>query len=120
MTNALQHMGYQHTISLDLRDFFDSVRADHVQGKINYEVIRNCFIDGAPRQGLPTSPLIANIAMISSDEKIIDSLDVHSSRFAYSRYADDICISVDDEKDILKAKHIVSSVLSSQGFELNE
>ena len=119
VTNALQHVGYKHTVSLDLRDFFDSVRPDHVEGKIAYEVIKKCFIDSAPRQGLPTSPLIANIALISCDEKIIKAIEQQSCPFAYTRYADDICISLDDEKVIPKVNHIVSSVLTSQGFELN-
>jgi len=118
-TNALQHIGYEHSISLDLRDFFDSIRPDHVEGKIQKHVINKCFVDGAPRQGLPTSPLIANIALVECDNKIIAAMEQLTGNFAYTRYADDICISVDDKKTIAKAKYIVTTVLTGYGFELN-
>ena len=66
--NALQHIGFDHTLSFDLQDFFDSVTAEHLKKIVSDEVISSCFIDGAPRQGLPTSPLIATIAFLKCDE----------------------------------------------------
>ena len=60
--NALQHIGYNYTLSLDLMDFFDSVNKSHVNKILDKKILDLCFIEGSPKQGLPTSPLIATIA----------------------------------------------------------
>lgn len=120
VTNAITHIGYEYCISLDIKDFFDSIKARHVVGKLSQEIINNCFIDNAPRQGLPTSPLISNIALIDSDNKIIETLRFFNINFSYTRYADDICISLNEKKSINKVIFIVKKTLSTQGFIVND
>lgn len=120
VTNALPHIGYTYTISMDIENFFDSIRECHVSNIINQTIINDCFVDEAPRQGLPTSPLIANIALLDSDELIIDSLEDMNIAYAYTRYADDISISFDDKKLIGKIIFIVKSILKNKGFKINE
>jgi hypothetical protein len=52
---ALQHVGRQHTLSMDLENFFECVTPRHVAGVLASDLIHKCFIDGRLRQGLPTS-----------------------------------------------------------------
>lgn len=119
-TNAMQHIGYRYSISLDIKDFFDSVRINHVKGLISPHIIQDCFIDGAPRQGLPTSPLIANIALVEADKNILKALRLLKTPVSYTRYADDMTISFDDKKAMAKIIAIVKKVLAAEGFALNQ
>lgn len=94
-----------------------------------------CFIDGALPQGLATSPVLSNIAMISIDEDIYTLLSDHffslqknqpnNMSFAYTRYADDLSISLNPLRgenhrhtavEIIKC---VTRILASHGFEIN-
>jgi len=120
VTNAMQHIGYRYTVSLDIQEFFDSVGAAHLAGKVPDEILSSCLIKGAPRQGLPTSPLIANIALTDADSQIVDSLNLMKSRFSYTRYADDITISIDDKKSISRVLFLVRDALAHRGFTVNE
>lgn len=117
--NAFQHIGYQYTLSFDLKDFFDNVSAAHVAGIVPDVIVQSCFIDGAPRQGLPTSPLIATIAFLKADRKIIDLMKKTGVRAVYTRYADDLAFSFDDPKAAGKIKVIVEQVVAQFGFQIN-
>ena len=119
VTNAMQHIGYRYTVSLDLRDFFDSVRAEPLSGKVPSRILSVCLIDGAPRQGLPTSPLLANIALSEVDSHIFQGLKIFQTPFSYTRYADDLIISFDDKKAIAKVIYLIRRVMLQHGFVIN-
>jgi len=84
VTNAKEHIGYQYTLSFDLKDFFDSVKPwmlkDYFQGDCQFlsegifvpDKIWEFFIDGRAYQGLPTSPQIANLAAVKMDERLME------------------------------------------------
>lgn len=118
ITNAEQHIGFDYNLSIDILNFFDSIKPWHVQNKVPQNIINECFIKGAPRQGLPSSPLISNIALIDVDNEIISRVSKFTNDFAYTRYADDIAISVNCSHLIYKAKFIVKEVLSNHGFNI--
>lgn len=150
VSQAISHIGYEYTLSLDIKDFFDSVRKEHLEKYIDTEKLDYLLIDGAPRQGLPTSPILANIALVDVDKKLNQSLSllnfdnksdtnqciagqiltladlgllpnsVQGKSFVYTRYADDISISVNDPKVISNVINIVRDVFSNSGFNLNE
>ena len=112
---ALKHVGYKYTLSMDLLDFFDSVTKEHVSGLIDDEVLDLCLIDDAPKQGLPTSPLIATIALLKCDETILNEIkDV-----AYTRYADDLTFSFNNRSYHLEIQSRVTSIVESFGFKIN-
>ena len=119
VTNALQHVGYAYTLNIDLEDFFDSVRPEHVNKFLPNDVIEKCFYDNAPRQGLPTSPIIANIAGVNLDKAILRFTKKKNIEVTYTRYADDLTFSFNKKsyKDILlnQLKHIVPKC----GFKIN-
>lgn len=121
VSNAKAHVGYQYTISMDLRDFFDSVTPDKVDWCISKEIIDAVMVDGAARQGLPTSPIVANIAAIKLDEKIVlflESSVLSQHRSVYTRYADDLTISVDDPSIIIQIISKVQMAVTDCGFAL--
>lgn len=118
--NAFQHIGYRYTLSFDLKDFFDSITVDHVSDLISADVVDFCFVDGAPRQGLPTSPVISSIAFASCDREIQDLLSKFGLDAIYTRYADDLVFSFNRKSDAGKINTLVRHVLVDHNFILNE
>lgn len=117
--NAMQHMGYNYTLSMDIEDFFNNIYLSHVTGLISKRIIDRCFIDGNPKQGLPTSPLIATIAFLRCDGEIFESLSKTIIKFSYTRYADDLIISFNDFSDVGKISFIVKQAVERNGFKIN-
>jgi hypothetical protein len=117
--NALQHIGYNYTLSLDLENFFDSVNPYHLKDFVSTDVLKKCLIDGTPKQGLPTSPLLASIAFIPYDEEINSYLKKLAIKCVYTRYADDLTFSFNNFEDSGKIQYLVNQVLRSSGFKLN-
>ncbi len=109
VTNAEQHIGFKYNLSVDIENFFDSIKPCHVDKKIPENIIEDCFIDDAPRQGLPTSPLISNIALIEIDNEIIARVSKFTDDFVYTRYADDISISFNYSHLLFKAKSLMTN-----------
>jgi len=118
--NAIQHIGYRHTLSFDLKDFFNSVSPAHVLNAIPGWLIKECFVDGAPKQGLPTSPLIATIAFLHYDALLLEHLRRLRVEAVYTRYADDLVFSFDDARHAGKIRTVVRQVVERGGFKLNE
>lgn len=116
VTAARLHRGYQHTVCWDLRSFFDTVTEKHLGG-IPAEVLDVVLVDGAPRQGLPTSPTVANIAAIALDEAIAAYLD--GAGCAYTRYADDLTISTQDGEHIPELLRDIPELVRRAGFEIS-
>ncbi|WP_305368927.1 reverse transcriptase domain-containing protein [Photobacterium leiognathi] len=98
------------------------------------------FINGAARQGLPTSPVLSNIAFNTIDREIIDFLESkmgllfgkpkygalvfglsekQKKYYSYTRYADDLSISLDSYDDIARIINSVQRILLKYGFELH-
>lgn len=121
VTNAERHVGKKVTISLDLKDFFDTCNIEKLKHKVSKEVLETCLVEGAARQGLPTSPALANIAFQECDEKIIAFLKEISADIIYTRYADDISISHNIEHHCFSQMLIkkISQIISMRGFRIN-
>ena len=117
--NAFQHIGYNFTLSMDLTDFFDSVKRHHLEGIVDDVILNKCLIEGTPKQGLPTSPLLANIAFMTFDKKIFHKLQKLGLKSTYTRYADDLTFSFNNQNDSGKIQFVVAQVLRSSGFSIN-
>lgn len=118
--NAFQHIGYRYSLSFDLMDFFDSIKQSHVEKLLPKFIIDECFVNGSPRQGFPTSPLIATIAFYACDLKIVDYLRSFKINAKYTRYADDLVFGFDEIKDAGKLATIVRQVVEEGGYRINE
>ena len=101
-TAARLHTGRAVTVSWDLRSWFDAVTTAQVTAALALTPrslwsrdVRDggALIDGAPRQGLPTSPALANLAAQPLDEALAEYV---GEAGVYTRYADDLTVSVDD------------------------
>jgi len=127
VTNALPHKGKAVTLSFDLADFFDSVTVEKFGRGSLPEGFEEYFAPGpdgkkAARQGLPTSPALANLAAKPLDEAIVKGLKKRGISAVYTRYADDLTISLDkdDQSEIEMAKQVVSEAVARCGFRLNQ
>jgi len=120
VTNALRHIGFKHTISYDLKDFFESVTIEKLKGIVSDDVLDFIMVDGAARQGLPTSPNAANLAFMKVDQEIVNFLELLCIRYSYTRYADDITISFDDLEQLQYISQIVDSCVGINGYVINE
>jgi RNA-directed DNA polymerase len=134
ITNALAHAGnWQITLHFDFEDFFDSVTPDMAPDPPS-RVARlwyrdTCFPDGAARQGLPTSPAIANIAATPFDAAVISLRDNLTPKrrilghrgpsFVYTRYADDLTFSTNSEKVAATLLTDIPTLAAAHGFKIN-
>lgn len=100
VTAAMQHLGYAHTITLDISNCFDSIHVDNYPTRAYCERIlqENKAIishkDGSLAQGFATSPILANIYLVAPVKELYDVLDQLYPDFALTVYADDIQISI--------------------------
>lgn len=131
---AAQHVGKGVIISLDIRDFFPSVRRSMVKRYLHrrigygYRVASllaelMTYSNFVP-QGAPTSGLIANlIAHDRFDQRILRDLKELDPQWAYTRYSDDIDLSHPEvqEPDRLTAViALVRDAIENAGFRLNQ
>lgn len=74
-------------------------------------------VDGAPRQGLPTSPYAANIAALPMDAAIAAALP---AGVVYTRYADDLAFSGNDRAALLALRATVAAIVAGMGWRIKE
>jgi hypothetical protein len=119
VTNALAHVGCEYTVSIDLKDFFDHVTEEKLRGKLGKDLLSRVLVDGAARQGLPTSPLVANIAAVDLDKAILKWIRKAGKEIVYTRYADDLALSFNDRSLIPEVIGKVTEIASRCGFPVN-
>lgn len=130
VTNAQAHVGYRWSLSFDLKDFFDTVGKEHLKGVVPDKMIEKVLYEGAARQGLPTSPLVANLAAAAMDRAIIARLlpmqhvpkpdgELSLKGVTYTRYADDLTFSSNDRSPLDAIKEWLPSVVTAHKFVLN-
>ena len=130
VTNAVPHLGCAVLIKLDIKDFFPSVTRDMLQPLLWHFAYREpkalerildlCMTDNGLPQGAPTSPILSNLVLRQFDIAAYQFANLMGAK--YTRYADDLTFSL-TEDDPIKARKIASgvrSLLTEQGFELNE
>jgi retron-type reverse transcriptase len=129
VSNALPHVGKAAIIRMDLKDFFPSTPADRVNRYFRFcgwnveaasLLTTLCTYKDALPQGAPTSPKLSNL--------LNQRLDVRLSRLAsrldaaYTRYADDITYSLDEDKpsSIRKLVHLTALVARQEGYRVHQ
>lgn len=113
VTNAKKHVGYAWSVCCDIQDFFDSVTAEKVPDLAKQ--FPQAFYNGVARQGLPTSPVVANIAAAPMDAYIVENLP---QGCVYSRYADDMTVSGNDYAVIPAVLSLLQRATEQAGFRL--
>ena len=128
--HARQHIGFKYTISMDLKGFYDQVNFERYKNGLanqGYQVpeIVNLnkdliFPDGAASAGLPTSPLIANMAIHPCDAFIHDHYKtaIELKEVMLTRYCDDIIASCNDNPSNLM--EIIRHAYNCHNWQFNE
>lgn len=117
-SNATAHKGKRWSVCFDIAGFFDSVTVAHLAAAgIPAELIAQITVNGAPRQGLPTSPAAANLAACPMDREILRWL-ARDRTAVYTRYADDLTISTDDRRTVDAALAELPAIVARCGFQI--
>jgi hypothetical protein len=119
VTNAKEHIGYRYTLCFDLADFFDTVTITQLKGKLTLEEMTQVLVDGSARQGLPTSPAVANIAASDMDRAVLKWRDKKKYDVTYTRYADDLTLSYNDPQIADEIKKTIPQIVNRCGFRIN-
>jgi hypothetical protein len=146
---AEPHVGKRIVLRLDLRDFFPSVRAARVRALFRTagyppevartlaglctNVVPGDVFDGDPArvaarafyqrahlpQGAPTSPALANLCAFRLDCRL--SRLASRVKAVYTRYADDLAFSGDEElaRNARRFQVLVCRIALEEGFEVN-
>jgi len=141
VSNAAAHIGdWRFTLSMDIEAFFDNVRVDtagkHLDISVqeiaerSVRIFRRSFSapeenfefpGGRAVQGLPCSPIIANLAMDEADTRILNLRN--RSRFGwdftYTRYADDLTFSYNHPNVGNRLLENVQRIIAEYGFRIN-
>ena len=128
----LREEGYTHVLRTDVHDCFPSLPVALLRRQLEFLIaepeilavvdllLDRCtrfpgkgrgVIPGLP-QGSPLSPLLANLALISLDEALVDA------GFPVVRYADDLVIALEEPGDAPEALRTATKVLKELGMEL--
>lgn len=123
--NAIFHLNQSIILTLDIRDFFSSLKWKSVFKlfcDIGYSIpvsmmlSKICCLNDSLPQGAPTSPTISNILMNNVDKRI--SAFTKSKNIHYTRYADDMTFSGDFIPGMVIK--FVSNVLKDHNLDINK
>lgn len=122
--NLKFHHSQSKVFTLDLQDFFPSIKTNSVEQifhSLGYSVLisnllaKLCTKNNCLPQGAPTSPYLSNLFFLPADNLISDYCKKHSIR--YTRYADDLSFSGEfNEDDLLK---FVYGIVANLGLTIN-
>jgi len=144
--NASLHVGKEVVVRIDIKDFFPSITFPRVRGffeSLGYNpgissvlamlctdsprVLlshqnKSCFVAVGNRslpQGACTSPALANLITHNLDKRIHAYSE--KAKWTYSRYADDLILSTNDQKAAPdRVVHGISNVIADEGFQVNK
>lgn len=124
-TNAICHIKQDIVLSIDIKDFFNSITDDMVfklfkefgyWDEVADSLTKICCYKNCLPQGSPASPYIANLILYDLD---IDIYNLCSARnWNYSRYADDITVS-GDSLDVNYILEELTSILLKYHLNIN-
>ncbi|MEY8700420.1 retron Ec67 family RNA-directed DNA polymerase/endonuclease [Streptococcus ferus] len=133
LTNAQVHRNKKYIVSIDLKDFFDSFTFYRVKGyfeknrdfQLSKEIAMTlanlvCYKSKLP-QGAPSSPILTNMIGRILDSRILKICKKY--RLKYTRYADDMTFSTNDDAIIKTMANFLSelnNVIENAGFKINE
>lgn len=135
VTNAMKHAGYAATLTVDLKDFFDHVTLKHpgIEKRLNAKAgngmcsrpnpdyiprLKSMTHNSVARQGLPTSPALANICALDMDAELHTMIGKFNG--IYTRYADDLSFSVPVEADVHGLLPLVREIVERNKFKIND
>lgn len=100
ISNASQHLAKRCVLRMDLEDFFPSIDAAMIKASLREQdydekaadlAVNLVTIHGKLPIGLSTSPLLSNLAFLSTDRSLADY--AQSEGLSFTRYVDDLTFS---------------------------
>ncbi|MGF7079358.1 retron St85 family RNA-directed DNA polymerase [Mucilaginibacter sp. UYCu711] len=125
--NVEPHKFASTVLSIDLSDFFPSVKSNMVYNvfkSVGYNrdiatlMTNICTFNGALPQGGPCSPKLANLILWKLDVRIQGY--VGKRGLTYTRYADDLTFSGFNPSKLVQIIPIIKNIINSEKFEVNE
>lgn len=122
--NARFHRGQSKVLSIDLKDFFGSIKSTEVYivfRSIGYSkavssmLTHLCCLNNKLPQGSPTSPALSNLVMRRFDTRI--GAFAYKNSIRYTRYADDMTFSGSFDPGMII--RFLEKILSKSGFAIN-
>ena len=126
-SNALFHKETRYGLTIDLKNFFDTIVSKRVYmvfsnigyGEFAATILTNlCTLDGFLPQGAVCSPSLSNLVCLSLDARLNGLCK--KRRIRYTRYADDMYFSSDNQDVLKKTVPIIRNIINSEGFLINE
>ena len=130
VSNAEIHLNKRYVYSIDLMDFFPSIKSGRVYSMLQSNpygfhdniarIITNlCCDEGCLPQGAPTSPILSNIICSRLDRRLYSL--AQKFKIYYSRYADDITFS--GNRNIFHKEGsfvlLLEQIIKEEGFVIN-
>lgn len=125
--NAMHHTETFYGIAIDLKDFFPSIEAKRIYrvfanigyNKLAATILTNlCTLDGHLPQGGACSPALSNLVCLSLDARLSGYCE--KRRIIYSRYADDMFFSCDNQDTLKKIVPVIRDIIKAEKFTINE
>lgn len=124
VTAARKHIGYAHTVLMDISSFFDSIYFDMLPATVTNLIEKEWVTheDGSLAQGFASSPMLANIYLMNPMKEVVEITNNMFEDAAVTIYADDIQISVPETsyEELNNLIHLVTTVFKSYGLEINK
>lgn len=128
VTNAAKHVGKQWVLNIDLKDFFPGISTRKVYDlfrgpyfRFDHEMAASIALLSTYKKclpaGAPSSPVISNFICLQLDRDLEQFSKMHS--LTYTRYADDLTFSSDDDITENMVLDIMGIILKN-GFHVNE
>lgn len=93
VTCAEKHIGFDHTICLDISNCFDSITNTMLNMDLDPRLFHQ---DGSLAQGFSTSPILANIYLTAPVSKLLPKIRQIAPEVVVTVYADDLHISLNN------------------------
>lgn len=128
VTHARLHTGAAVVVRMDIQDFFPSTAAARVREYFQAigwsaepaeQLVKWCTHNGQLPQGAPTSPRLSNLVNYALDARLAALAEKLGA--AYSRYADDITFSFDEDSRavVAAAIRVTKRVVAGYGYKLH-
>lgn len=124
--NLSPHISNRYFLSIDIKDFFPSVRKPRVSrlfdklgyGKTAcYILTRLCTYKAGLPQGGVTSPCLSNLVCLQLDRRLAGLTSRRN--VVFTRYADDITFSTNNRGSLTRLLPLAYQVLREEGFQPN-
>jgi RNA-directed DNA polymerase len=126
ISNALPHVNKDSILSLDIENYFPSIRAKRIfelfhswgfSQEISTALTLICTYKGSLPTGAPSSPILSNLCSIQLDLDLMKLSELH--QLSYTRYADDLTFS---SHSFITDSTIIElmNCIKSNGFSINK